>query len=176
MNLEAIEPIIEAIVKKSLQDRVYQYGRSGKGMTNRIATGNLRNSIKAVVQPNKQGIQIIQLQAFGKPLANTYAYWLINDRKGGGSFANIGAIQKWIKDKKSFKIRDMKTGQYLPKNEKNIQNVAFVIARSIGKFGFKNKPKNFIEVSIDEILNNKQILDIIGEATYEDLLNLIEGI
>ena len=176
MNLEAIEPIIEQIVKDSLNDKVYIYGKRGSSLTNRVATGNLRNSIKATTGPNRDGIMIIQLTAFGQPLTNTYAYWLIYGRKGGGNFANIGSIQDWIMNKKSFKIRDFKTGKFLPKNEKNVKNAAYVIARSIGKFGFKNKPKNFIEVSFDKILNNKQIIDLIEKSTMEDLLQLIENI
>lgn len=174
MDLDALSPIIEEIVKEALSDKVYIYGRYQKGKTNRVASGNLRNSVKAKVQPNKQGIQIIQLQAFGKPLLNTYAYWLANDR-GPGNVAK-GVIEEWIMNKKSFRIRDFKTGQYLPKNEKNIKSVAYVIRRSMKKFGFYNLPKNFWEVSIDKIYADPRITEIIQDATMEDLLKLIEGI
>jgi len=191
MDLTQIETIIEEVVKKSLEARVYQYGK-GKGLTNRIATGNLRNSIKAVTttQQGKKitrrqfllgqtgsnnGITIIQVQAFGQPLNNTYAYWLINGRKPG-KWANIGAIEDWIRNKKSFRIKDFKTGRFLPKTDKNIKSVAYVIARSIGKFGFKSKPENFIEVSIDMLMKNERIIQILGDQAFEDLLNAIEGI
>lgn len=178
MDLSKVAPIIEEIVKESLSEKVYLYGRFQKSLTSRVATGNLRNSIKAVVKGNKQGVQIIQVQAFGQPLSNTYAYWLANDRKpnGGGGFANIGAIQQWIKDKKSFKIRDMKTGKFLPKNEKNIKNTAFVVARSIGRFGYQNKPKNFVEISYDKILKDNRILELMEDALYDDVLNALEGL
>ena len=178
MDLSKIAPIMEEIVKESLSDKVYLYGRFQKSLTSRVATGNLRNSIKAVVKGNKQGVQVIQVQAFGQPLSNTYAYWLANDRKpnGGGGFANIGAIQEWIKNKKSFKIRDMKTGKFLPKNEKNIKNTAFVVARSIGRFGYQNKPKNFVEISYDKILKDNRILELMEDALYDDVLNALEGL
>lgn len=179
MDLEALAPIIADIVKESLSEKVYLYGAYQKGLTNRLASKTLRNSIGAVVEDNKQGIQVIKITAIdGQPLTNTYAYWLINDRKGGGEgkFANIGAIKEWIYNKKSFRIRDYKTGQFLPKTEKNVDSVAFVIARSIGRFGFQNKPKNFIEISIDKIMKNQQIMQIIEDATYDDLLTKIEGI
>jgi hypothetical protein len=103
---------------------------------------------------------------------------LINDRQGGGEgkFANINAIKEWIINKKSFRIRDYKTGQFLPKNEKNVDSVAFVIARSVGRFGFQNKPKNFVEISIDKIMNNEQIIQIIEGATVDELLKQIEGL
>lgn len=176
MDLDALAPIIADIVKQSLNEKVYLFGATQKGLTNRVASGRLRDSIGAVVEENKQGIQVIRVTALGgKRLEDTYAYWLINDRKPG-KWANINAIKEWIMNKKSFRIRDYKTGQFLPKTEKNVDSVAFVIARSIGKFGFQNKPKNFIEISIDKIMNNEQITQIIEDATVDELLNKIEGL
>jgi hypothetical protein len=174
MNLEALLPIIDDIVKSSLEEKVYLYGAYQKNLGNKIASGKLRDSIKSVIE-EQNGIEIIQVQAFGQPLSNTYAYWLVNGRQPG-KWANIGAIEQWIRNKKSFRIRDMKTGRFLEKNDRNIKSVAYVIAKSIGKFGFQNLPQNFVEVSYDKIINNEQILDLIGEASYEDLLNSIEGI
>jgi hypothetical protein len=179
MNLEKITPIIEDIVKQSLSDKVYLFGRFQKSLGNRVASGRLRNSVKAVVKEDRQGVQVIQLQAFGQPLSNTYAYWLANDRKPGASPKDgkfLPSIEKWIKEKSSFRIRDYKTGKFLPKNEKNIKNTAFVVARSIARFGFQNKPKNFIDVSYDKIINNRQIITLLEGATIEELLNKLEGI
>ena len=176
MDLDALAPIIADIVKQSLSEKVYLYGAYQKGLTSRVASGKLRDSIGAVVEDNKQGIQVIRITALGgKRLEDTYAYWLINDRQPG-KWANINAIKEWIYNKKSFRIRDYKTGQFLPKTEKNVDSVAFVIARSIGKFGFQNKPKNFMTIAIENIMKNEQIMEIIAEATYDDLLNKIEGI
>lgn len=176
MDLEALAPIIADIVKESLNEKVYLFGAYQKGLTNRVASGTLRNSIGAVVEDNKQGIQVVRITALGgKRLEDTYAYWLINDRQPG-KWANIGAIKEWIINKKSFRIRDYKTGKFLPKNEKNVDSVAFVIARSIGRWGFQNKPKNFLEISIDKIMNNQQITQIIEDASIDELLNQLEGI
>ena len=176
MDLDAIAPIVAQIVKDSLNEKVYLFGAYQKGLTNRVASGRLRDSIGAVVEDNKQGIQVIRVTALGgKRLEDTYAYWLINDRQPG-KWANINAIKEWIMNKKSFRIRDYKTGQFLPKTEKNVKAVAFVIARSIGRFGFQNKPKNFVEISIDKIMNNEQIIQIIEGATVDELLNKIEGL
>jgi hypothetical protein len=176
MDLDALAPIIAQIVKDSLNEKVYLFGAYQKGLTSRVASGRLRDSIGAVVEDNKQGIQVIRVTALGgKRLEDTYAYWLINGRQPG-KWANINAIKEWIYNKKSFRIRDYKTGQFLPKTEKNVDSVAFVIARSIGKFGFQNKPKNFVEISIDKIMNNEQIIQIIEEATFDELLTKIEGL
>jgi hypothetical protein len=178
MDLEQITPIIEDIVKESLSEKVYLYGAYQKSLTSRVASGKLRNSIKAVIKQERNGVQVVQVQAFGQPLSNTYAYWLANDRKpnSSGGYANIGAIQQWIKDKKSFKIRDLKTGKFLPKNEKNIKSTAFVVARSIGRFGYQNKPKNFVEISYDKILADKRIIDLMEDALFDDVLNALEGL
>jgi hypothetical protein len=176
MDLDALAPIIAQIVKDSLNEKVYLFGAYQKGLTSRVASGRLRDSIGAVVEDNKQGIQVIRVTALGgKRLEDTYAYWLINDRQPG-KWANINAIKEWIYNKKSFRIRDYKTGQFLPKNEKNVDSVAFVIARSIGKFGFQNKPKNFVEISIEKIMNNEQIIQIIEDSTVDELLTKLEGI
>jgi hypothetical protein len=177
MDLTAIAKIVENTIKESLNEKVYVFGRYQKGTTNKVASGTLRNSIKAKVVDNKQGIQVIQVTAIGgKPLINTYAYWLIEGRKGGGKFANINAIKEWIYNKKSFRIRDFKTGKFLPKTEKNVDSVAFVIARSIGKFGFQNKPNNFITVALDKLKNNQEIINYLEDETFDILLGLTEGI
>ena len=44
------------------------------------------------------------------------------------------------------------------------------------KFGYQNIPKNFVDVSYKKILNNTQIRELIAEASFDDLLNLIEGL
>lgn len=173
MDLSKLLPIIDQIVKESLNDRVYIYGRTGRSLTRRVATGNLKNSIKSVIEKDNDGLQIIKLEAFGKPLENTYAYWLINNRNPGGR-PPVKDIEQWIKNKKDFKIRNMKTGRFLPKNEKNIKSVAFVISRSIGKFGFKNKPENFIEISSKKIFENKEILKLLEGAAYDEILKALE--
>jgi hypothetical protein len=175
INLEAIQPIIEDIIKQSLRDKVYQYGIKHPGLTSRVASGRLVNSISSQIKQSKEGVITLQIMAFGQPLSNTYAYWLINGRMPG-KFPNIKAIEKWIVEKKSFRIRDLKTGRYLPQTEKNIKQAAFLISRSMSKFGFKNLPKNFIEISYDKIINNEQIKEIIGQATIDDLLEILEGI
>ena len=116
MDLDALAPIIADIVKESLNEKVYLFGAYQKGLTSRVASGRLRDSIGAVVEDNKQGIQVVRITALGgKRLEDTYAYWLINDRQPG-KWANIGAIKEWIMNKKSFRIRDYKTGKFLPKN------------------------------------------------------------
>ena len=44
-------------------EKVYLFGAYQKGLTNRLASGKLRDSIGAVVEDNKQGIQVIKITA-----------------------------------------------------------------------------------------------------------------
>jgi hypothetical protein len=78
--------------------------------------------------------------------------------------------------KKSFRIRDMKTGKFLPKTEKNVKRVAYVIARSIGQLGFQNIPKNFIEVSLEKLSRDPRIEQIITDVTVKEFFENLEGI
>jgi hypothetical protein len=175
MDLEALSPIIEEIIKSSLMQKAYEFGHPTKGIGNRVATGNLMNSIKAQVEETQPGIQIIQVTAFGKRLEDTYAYWLI-EKRNPGKFPNVDAIRNWIKNKKSFRIRDLKTGKYLPKDEKNINRVAFLVGRAMKENGFQNKPQNFTTISIEKIMADPRVMEIIGDAAIEDLIDAIEGI
>jgi len=190
MDLTALQPIIDEIVKESLEEKVYQYGKSGK-KGNRVASGNLKRGISSRIETNKEGIQIIQFTAFGKLMTDTYAYWLIEDRQPGPQVGSqvgrpktgnyvpgpfVQGIINWINNKKSFKIRDFKTGKFKEKNAKNVKSAAWVIARSIAKNGYQNKPQNFITVSIKKMANDPRILQIIGDESFEDLLKQIEGL
>lgn len=69
-------------------------------------------------------------------------------------FANIKAIQKYVKSSK-VKLRKtfvnksgQKVSQLIPKNEKNIKSAAFVMARSIARNGIK--PTKFFTDAINE--------------------------
>jgi hypothetical protein len=42
--------------------------------------------------------------------------------------------------------------------------------------GYQNKPENFITISIEKIIADPRVMDIIGDAAVEDLINAIEGI
>lgn len=191
MELKNLELVIDEIVKESLSDKVYIYGKKGSSLTNRVASGRLRDSVKSQIKPLKGGAFLIVFTAFGKLLDETYAYWLINDRKPGPSIGSqkgrkktgnynpgpfVSAIEEWIQNKKSFKLRNYKTGKFIEKNKKNIRSAAWVIARSIAKNGFKNQPKNFLQISLEKINSDPRVLEIIGDAAFEDILNEIDDL
>jgi hypothetical protein len=181
MELNKLAPIVEEAFKKATSAKVYLFGKKSKGLTNRVATGSFRNSIKAKVITNIKGETVVQV--FGKSYKGGGSV-LINDfdslgailtaGRRAGKFPPTGPIKQWIIDKK-IKLRDNK-GRFVNRNEKNINNAAFLIARSIAKFGIKNKPKNLTDVAIDYLEKDARVATIIEEATFEEILNIIEGI
>ena len=162
MDLEKIAPIIEDIIKLSLEEKRYVYGFSKyTGISNKVASGKLRNSVKAEVisQPNHAAIIQIYMEE--------YYQWVQSGRIPGKKSVPIGALLKWIKSRK-LKGRT-KDGKYMT----NL-SFAYAISKNISKFGIR--PANFLDISIEKITENEQILNLLGDAGFEDLINAIQGI
>ena len=161
MNLEAVAPIIEEIIKEALADKVYPFGFAKyKGISNKIASKNLYNSVQ--VQTKKDG-DITALQV----LMLDYAQYVQAGRKPGKGYIPIKSLLEWIKDRK-LKGRNKK-GQFITN-----ESFAFAISANIKKFGIRPAP--FLDVAMEKIFNDPRITDIIGEEAYDELINAIEGI
>lgn len=161
MNLEAIAPIIEQIIKESLEEKRYTYGTGGKtGVGNKVASSSLKDSVK--VTATNDGVNgIIDI------MMNDYGQWVQSGRLPGKGGVPIGSLLKWIKDRK-LQGRDKK-GRFITNN-----SFAFAIRNNIRKFGIR--PANFLDISFDKIMEDPRIIELLGESTYEDLINAIEGI
>lgn len=162
MDLNQIAPIIVQTIQKALSQKVYPFGMGkNKGIGNKIASGNLRNSVEATVKSGKNGDMIeISMAEYGQ--------WVQSGRLPGKKGIPISVIERWIKQRK-LKGRNQKTGRYITD-----RSFAFAIQKNIMKFGIR--PSNFLDVAIEDIMENKQIMDLLEEATIEDLINAIEGI
>lgn len=161
MDLEAIAPIIEQIIKDSLSEKVYPFGFANfTGTGNKVASGKLRDSVKVEVveKKNETILQVIMIE---------YAQYVQSGRMSGKGKVPIKSLLQWIKDRK-LKGRNKK-GQYIS----NL-SFAFAIQTNIKKFGIR--PAGFIDVSIESIMSDPRITELIGEAAYDDLINAIEGI
>jgi hypothetical protein len=157
MDLEQIVPIIENIFKKALEERRYPFGfAKNKGVSNKVATGSLKNSVKVFAKNDSIQVEM-----------NQYAQWVQSGRAPGKKGVPISAIVSWIKARK-LKGRDKK-GRFI----KDI-SFAFGIQKNIKKFGIR--PSNWYDVAIDDMLENKQIEELLGDATIEDLINALEGL
>ena len=161
MDLEAIAPILEDIIRQSLYEKRYQFGFANyRGVGNKVASGTLARSVQVVT---KQSNDVTVLQV----LMEEYGQWVQSGRMAGKGFVPVGSLMKWIKQR-GLKGRDKK-GRYMTD-----KSFAYAIQKNINKFGIR--PANFLDVSIEKIMNDPRIVELIGEATYEDLINTIEGI
>jgi hypothetical protein len=162
MDLEKIAPIIEKIMKDTLEQKRYPFGFAKfKGVGNKVASGKLRDSISVKVVKVNEGESIIQV------LTAEYAQWVQSGRLPGKKGIPVDALEKWIKER-GLTGRD-KRGRYIKR-----RSFAFAIQSNIKKFGIR--PSNFLDVALEMIANDPKIMDLIEDGAYEELLNLIEGI
>ena len=161
MNLEALAPILEDIIRQSLYEKRYQFGFANyTGTSNKVASGTLARSVEVRAQQNNN-VDVLQV------LMEEYGQWVQSGRAAGKGYVPVGSLLRWIKQR-GLKGRDKK-GRYM----KDL-SFAYAIQKNINKFGIR--PANFLDISIDKIMADDRIVTLIGDATYEDLINTIEGI
>jgi len=162
MDLEKIAPIIETILKKTLEQKRYPFGFAKfRGTGNKVASGKLRDSIQVNVKKVNEDETVIQV------LAEQYSQWVQSGRLPGKKGVPIDALEKWIKER-GLQGRD-KRGKFIKR-----RSFAFAIQTNIKKFGIR--PSNFLDVALEMIAQDEKIMELIGDEAYEDLINLIEGI
>jgi len=162
MDLEAIAPILEDIIRQSLYEKRYQFGFANyKGRSNKVASGTLARSVEVQGKTGNDGLQVLQV------LMAEYGQWVQSGRMAGKGFVPVGSLMKWIKQR-GLKGRDKK-GRYMTD-----KSFAYAIQKNINKFGIR--PANFLDISIQKIMNDPRIIELLGDAAYEDLINTIEGI
>ena len=170
MDLSRLAPIIEQVFKQVLSENRYPFGRpSVKGLSNKVASGKLRNSIKAV-QTNED--TIIVYGPNNLPLNQTYGDWggrgdVNLGRRPGLKGVPIDVLENWIRER-GLKGRDKK-GKFI-----KTRSFAFAIQTNIKKFGIR--PTNFVELAIDNLENNRELIETIEEITVKEIINLVEGI
>ena len=161
MDLERIAPIIEEILKKTLEQKRYPFGFAKfRGVGNKVASGKLRDSIQVNIKQS-QGQTVIEL------IAEQYSQWVQSGRLPGRKGVPIDALEKWIKER-GLTGRD-KRGRFITR-----RSFAFAIQNNIKKFGIR--PSNFLDVALETIGNDPRIMELLEDEAYEELIDLIEGI
>ncbi len=161
MDLETIAPILEDIIRQSLYEQRYKFGFANyRGVSNKVASGTLANSVEVQVTQNGT---VTQLQI----LMEEYGQWVQSGRLPGRGYVPVGSLMAWIKQR-GLKGRDKK-GRFMTD-----KSFAFAIQKNIKKFGIR--PANFLDVSMEKIMADQRITDLLGEAAYDDLINAITGI
>lgn len=162
MNLEEIAPILEKIIQDSLEEKRYKFGFAKyQGTGNKVASGRLKDSVSVSVQQTNDSSAIIEV------MMEEYAQWVQSGRLPGKKFVPVGALEEWIKSR-GLKGRNSK-GRFITN-----RSFAFAIQKNINKFGIR--PANFLDVSLEKLIDNDKVIELLGDATYEDLINAIEGI
>lgn len=162
MDLEVIAPILEDIIRQSLYEKKYPFGfASYKGISNKVASGTLAQSVQVQVVPKGDGVTELQV------LMAEYGQWVQSGRASGKGFVPVGSLMQWIKQR-GLKGRNKK-GRFITD-----KSFAFAIQKNINKFGIR--PANFIDISLEKIISDDRIIELLGDASYEDLINAIEGI
>ena len=161
MDLEAVAPILEQILKESLEEKRYRFGFARyTGLGDKVASGKLVNSVQVnVVQKRNESVLSVVMEDYGQ--------FVQSGRIPGQKGVPISAIEQWIKDR-GLQGRDRK-GRYITR-----RSFAFAIQTNIKKFGIR--PSNFLDVAFDKIISDDRIIEIIGQEAFDDLINAIEGI
>jgi hypothetical protein len=167
MDLEAIAPILEDIIRQSLYEKRYPFGfANDRGVGNKVASGTLARSVEVNVGKRKSPYGNYEAYFF-QVLMEEYGQWVQSGRSGGKGYVPVGSLMRWIKQR-GLKGRDKK-GRFMTD-----KSFAFAIQTNIKKFGIR--PSNFLDVSLEKVLNDSRIVELMGDASYEDLINVIEGI
>lgn len=135
----------------------------GKNVTAPIdSTGELKDSIKSISkeQPSKISYNIESL---------AYGLTVDKGRKPNKKPPPVKDIAQWIKAK-PVKLRDAK-GKFVSMDDKKINNLAGVIARSIGFYG--TAPTNFISEALEASMGK---LDALGDSVGKDVMENVDDI
>jgi hypothetical protein len=104
----------------------------GKNFTNAVASGTLEKSLKYRLQIKGQNINV---SVYAKGKASQYFLARENGRKPGKQ-PPVDAILEWMRIK-PIKLRDKESGKFKKPTEALKRQVAFLIARKIGRDGIK---------------------------------------
>jgi hypothetical protein len=159
MDLEAIAPLLEDIIRQSLYEQRYKFGFAKyKGVSNKVASGTLANSVEVQVKqgPNHKTELDVLLAEYGQ--------WVQSGRLPGKGYVPVGSLMKWIKQR-GLKGRDKK-GKFITD-----KSFAFAIQKNIKKFGIR--PANYLDISVEKIYDDPRILELLGEAGFEELIDSI---
>lgn len=156
MNLQEIALILEEIVKDNLKKKYYPFGFPQKGIGNKVASGKLRDSIE-VIPYYKNGLGQLLIAA------EYYAEYVIRGRKKG-KYVPIEPLIDWIRER-GLQGRDKK-GRYISR-----KSFAFAISNSIKNNGIR--AADFRYLSIEDILKDKRIPELLEDSAISDLINAI---
>lgn len=161
MDYQELANIIAQALKKALAEKRYPFGFAKfRGVSNKISSGKLYNSIQVIPQESGDDFTL-------QVLMEDYGPFVQSGRLPGKKGVPISALEQWIKDRK-LSGRDKK-GRYIKR-----KNFAFAIQTNIKKFGIR--PSNYLDIAIEDLMSDTKITELLQNKTFEELLDSIEGI
>lgn len=149
MELEELNNIIEEIYQDALKDKRYRFGLDTKrGTSDKVATGSLLKSIKAIPKQNEIGVQ-----------SNDYGRYVDEGRKPG-SFPPIKDLLVWINTKG------------IRAQGKTKEQLAYAMATNIKKFGIP--ASNWLQVAENALLKSKKFEELLTEIAIEEIIDKLE--
>jgi hypothetical protein len=112
--------------------------KSGRGRAytgRKVATDTLRKNLNVILSAQK-GKFILKFGAKGA--ASKYAYY-VHEGRSKGKRPPIHELVEWLR-RKGIRPRNKETGAFEKSTEKKLEGIAYVIARSIGKYGIPEFP------------------------------------
>ena len=167
IELQRLGTLFINFFKQKLQERIYPYGNpDARGMSDKVASGQLLNSLTATVVPNGNG---------GFELVITYMDYFQNvnlGRRPGKGMVPIPALLNWIK------VRGIRGRN---KKGRFISNLSFAFAIRQNIFRFGIRPTNIYDKAYDSfeaILENppaefQDAYTSLYEAIGQDVENFI---
>jgi hypothetical protein len=161
MDYAVIAPIIKDTIQDVLSQRVYPFGFAKyRGLSDKVASGRLRNSVSVEVIPSEDR-PIIRI------FMEEYWMWVQSGRLPGKKSVPVDAIEQWIRQR-GLTGRDKK-GRFIKR-----RSFAFAIQTNIKKFGIR--PSNFLDKAFNLLETDQRILDALGQEAFDELINRLEGI
>jgi hypothetical protein len=161
MDYAVIAPIIKDTIQDVLSQRVYPFGFAKlRGLSDKVASGKLRNSVSVEVIPSEDR-PIIRI------FMEDYWMWVQSGRLPGKKGVPVDAIEQWIRQR-GLTGRDKK-GRFIKR-----RSFAFAIQTNIKKFGIR--PSNFLDKAFNLLETDQRILDALGQEAFDELINRLEGI
>ena len=105
----------------------------GRNYTNAVASGTLEKSLAYRLKIKGKSIDI---SVYAKGKASQYFLARENGRRAGATPPPVSAILDWMR-LKPIKLRDKESGKFQKPTEALKKQVAFLIARKIGRDGIK---------------------------------------
>lgn len=202
INAQEIAELIDDMLKDILKEKIYPYGNPQFGVGNKDASGSLINSIEVKVvrrnadiaielfandyfqwvqsgrAPGKKGVPIPAILGWMRSRGingtdrNNDKYGALQSQVSTAYIINKARIKKGLKPLPTKILLDWIKEKNIKFNIDMDKSMAFAIQKNIKKFGIR--PSNIEDKLFDQILQNDQIIELLGDKAFEDLVNMIE--